>query len=118
MQNITKQEYEQILFYWMIEKEKIFGDKEFATLTPADLYEISENLGMDISKAKNLVKKCSLFVMMKWKKLNFLCCALSFQGIFLFLPVFLYLPASDKFCVLILIFIKKENKFFTVYMGC
>lgn len=57
MQNIGKSEYEQILFYWMLKKEKVFGDKDFEKLTATELYEISDNLGLDISKVKSLVKK-------------------------------------------------------------
>lgn len=57
MQNISKSEYEQLIFYWMVKKQQIFGNKDFGALTASDLYEISDGLGLDISKVKTLVKK-------------------------------------------------------------
>lgn len=57
MQNMTKQEYEQILFYWMFVKEKIFGDKNFTNLDSKSLYDIADELGLEITKVKQLVKK-------------------------------------------------------------
>lgn len=57
MQNINKSEYEQIIFYWIVKKCKAFGDKDFQNLSAKDLYLISDELGIEISKVKNLVKK-------------------------------------------------------------
>ncbi|MDY6398028.1 MAG: hypothetical protein SPL22_09895 [Treponema sp.] len=57
MQNINKSEYEQIVFYWIVKKCKAFGAKDFQNLSAKDLYLISDELGLEISKVKNLVKK-------------------------------------------------------------
>lgn len=57
MQNMTKNEYEQIVFYWMFVKEKIFGDKDLTSLDAQSLYSISDELGLEITKVKQLVKK-------------------------------------------------------------
>jgi hypothetical protein len=57
MQNISKSEYEQIMFYWIVKKQSSFGEKKFENLSAKELYEISDELGIDIAKVKSLVKK-------------------------------------------------------------
>lgn len=71
MQNIGKPEYEQILFYWMLKKEKVFGDKDFEKLTASELYDISDGLKLDISKVKSLVRKMAFIRDVDQKKTDY-----------------------------------------------
>lgn len=57
MQNINKSEYDQVVFYWLIKKQKLFGGKDFADMSPSDLYKISDTLHLDINAVKKLLKK-------------------------------------------------------------
>lgn len=57
MQNMTKTEYEQVLFYYFICKEKLFSKNDVTSLSAKELYSISDELGIDIQKVKALIKK-------------------------------------------------------------